>query len=122
MIQIFGHPKCKATRAAQRYFLERGIKVQNVDLREQGLSKGELESVATAAGGAAALWDGAGRRVKDRGLQHIEQTEARLMSLLLEDPLLARTPIVRLGARATVGLDEPGWKALAEEAKTAALR
>lgn len=117
MIQIFGTTKCKATRAAQRFFAERGIKVQSVDLREKGLSKGELASVARAVGGMRALYDAESPRVKERGLQYSAPTEARLAELFLEDPLLLRTPIVRSGARATVGAAEPAWKALADAEK-----
>ena len=117
MIQIFGHPKCKATRAAQRFFSERKIKAELVDLRERGLAPGELEAVARAAGGAKALWDGAGKRARERGLQHSDPSEERLLELLREDPLLLRTPVVRLGEKAVVGKDEAGWKALAEAAR-----
>ena len=117
MIQIFGTAKCKATRAAQRFFADRRIRVQFVDLREKGLSKGELASVARAVGDLRALYDAESPRVKERGLQHAGPTEARLAELLLEDPLLLRTPIVRDGARAAVGPAEPAWKSFAESAK-----
>jgi arsenate reductase len=117
MIQIFGQPKCKATRAAQRFFSDRKMRFQDVDLREQSLSDGELKAVAQALGGVAALWDPTCKRVRELGLQHIEPAEDRLFELLLEDGLLCRTPIVRLGAQATVGKDEAGWKALFEAAK-----
>lgn len=117
MIQIFGTIKCKTTRAAQRFFADRSVKVQSVDLREKGLSKGELASVARAVGGYAALYDRESPRVKERGLQHSNPSEARLAELLLEDPSLLRTPIVRDGTRAAVGAAEPTWKAFAEAAK-----
>lgn len=117
MIQIFGQPKCKATRAAQRFFSDRRMKVQDVDLREKGLSKGELESVARAVGGMHALWDPTAKRARELGLQQLELTEARQLELLLDDALLCRTPIVRLGDHATVGKDEAGWKKLFERAK-----
>jgi arsenate reductase (glutaredoxin) len=114
VIQIFGTGKCKATRAAQRFFAERRIKVQVVDLREKGLSKGELAAVARAVGGMRALHDAEGARTRERGLQHLGPDEARLAELLLEDPLLLRTPIVRDGPRAAVGMAEAAWKALAD--------
>ena len=117
MIQIFGTPKCKATRAAQRFFADRRIQVHFVDLRVKGLSKGELASVARAVGGMRALYDAGSARVKERGLQYADPSEARLAELLAEDPLLLRTPIVRAGARAAVGADEATWRALAEAAK-----
>ena len=50
-IQIFGKNKCFDTKKAQRYFKERGIKFQFVDLKVKGLSKGELDSVMKAVGG-----------------------------------------------------------------------
>ncbi|KYF88985.1 arsenate reductase [Sorangium cellulosum] len=117
MIQIFGTAKCKATRAAQRFFADRGIKVHLVELREKGLSKGELASVARAVGGVRALYDADGARVKERGLQHLGPSDARIAELLAEDPLLLRTPIVRDGQRASVGADEAKWKAFADAAK-----
>ncbi|WP_437548744.1 arsenate reductase family protein [Sorangium sp. So ce367] len=117
MIQIFGTAKCKATRAAQRFFADRGIKVQLVDLREKGLSKGELASVARAVGGVRALYDAESARVRERGLQHLGPSDARLAELLVDDPLLLRTPIVRDGTRACVGAVEATWKAFADAAK-----
>jgi arsenate reductase len=118
-IQIFGSPKCKVTRAAERFFADRRIKVQVVDIREKGLSKGELTSVARAVGGIRELYDQTSPRVKERGLQHSAPNDERLLSLLLEDPLLLRTPIVRDGTRAAVGAAEPLWKAFADAAKAA---
>ena len=118
MIQIFGTAKCKATRAAQRFFADRRVKVQFVDLREKGLSRGELASVARAVGGVRALYDAEGARAKERGLAHLGPSDARLAELLVEDPLLLRTPIVRDGARAAVGADEAAWRSFAEAAKT----
>ncbi|WP_437928038.1 arsenate reductase family protein [Sorangium sp. So ce291] len=117
MIQIFGTAKCKATRAAQRFFADRGIKVHLVELREKGLSKGELASVARAVGGVRALYDAEGARVKERGLQHLGPSDARIAELLAEDPLLLRTPIVRDGQRASVGADEATWRSFADAAK-----
>ncbi|MCS6902357.1 MAG: hypothetical protein RMJ98_22190 [Myxococcales bacterium] len=110
MIQIFGLPKCKATRAAQRFFAERGIQVQYINLAQKNMAKGELRSVARAVGGVAAVYDGDGPRAKERGLQHLGPDEARMTSLLLEDALLFRTPVVRNGSQATVGLAESTWK------------
>jgi arsenate reductase len=117
MIQIFGTAKCKGTRAAQRFFADRAIKVQFVELREKGLSKGELTSVARATGGIRSLYAADSARVKERGLQHSNPDEARLTELLVDDPLLLITPIVRDGQRAVVGHEEKGWKALVEAAK-----
>jgi arsenate reductase (glutaredoxin) len=116
-IQIFGHVKCKATRAAQRFFSERRTSVQFIDIVEKGLSKGELESVARAVGGVEKLFDGQGTRAKDRGLQYLGPNVARIAQLLLEDSKLYRTPIVRSGPKASVGHDEAAWKELVEREK-----
>ena len=119
MIQIFGTAKCKVTRAAQRFFADRRIRVQMIDLKEKGMSKGELASVARAVGGIRALYDAGSPRVKERGLHHSAPDDARLADLLLEDPLLLRTPIVRDGVRAAVGPAEETWRAFAEAEKAA---
>ena len=50
-IQIFGTSKCFDTKKAQRYFKERGIKFQMIDLKEKEMSRGEFENVARALGG-----------------------------------------------------------------------
>ncbi len=54
-IQIFGTSKCFDTKKAQRYFKERGIKFQMIDLKEKGMSRGEFDNVARALGGWEAL-------------------------------------------------------------------
>ncbi len=54
-IQIFGKSKCFETKKAERYFKERGIKFQLVDILAKGLSKGELDSVCRAMGGLEKL-------------------------------------------------------------------
>ncbi len=120
MIQIFGHPRCKGTRAAARFFSDRRVKTHEVDLREKGLSKGELDSVARAVGGVERLVDGGGARFKERGFAHAALSAERLRDELLADPSLLQTPIVRLGAQATVGVDEAAWRRFAEAVKSTA--
>ena len=117
MIQIFGTPKCKGTRAAQRYFSDRRIAVQVIDLREKGMSKGEVASVARAVGSFGALYDPASPKVPTRGLQYAVPSEAKLATLLVEHPALLRTPIVRHGSAAAVGHDEARWAELAAAAR-----
>lgn len=119
MIQIFGHAKCKGTRAAARFFSDRRIKVHEVDLRQKPLAKGELDSVARAVGGVDRLYDRDGSRAKERGLAHAGLSGERLRDELLGDPMLLRTPIVRLGPRAAVGVDEGAWRRFADEVKSA---
>ena len=110
-IQIFGTRKCSETRKAERFFKERGVKVHSVDLSEKGLSPGELRSVANAVGGMSALLDSEGKRYLDKGLKYAAPTGPRIEALLLEDPLLLKTPLVRSGKLATVGYQPEAWKA-----------
>ncbi|MFT3928489.1 MAG: ArsC/Spx/MgsR family protein [Myxococcales bacterium] len=110
-IQIFGTRKCSETRKAERFFKERGVKVHAVDLGEKPMSAGELRSVANAVGGMTALIDSEGKRYVEKGLKYAAPTGPRLENLLLEDPLLLKTPIVRSGKAATLGYQPEVWKA-----------
>ncbi|MBS5450210.1 MAG: ArsC family transcriptional regulator [Coriobacteriia bacterium] len=108
-IQIFGTKKSFDTKKAERYFKERRIKYQFIDLREKGLSKGELTSVAQAAGGLDALID---PKAKDEDfLALLRYTpEAMRMEKVLENQYVLREPIVRNGRQATVGYQPDVWK------------
>ena len=108
-IQIFGVSKCAETRKAQRFFKERGIRFQFVDLAEKGLSKGELRSVA-AKTPLERLLDRSSPRFAAKGLTHAWLDATKIEGLLLEDPLLFRTPVVRNGKDATVGYCPEVWK------------
>lgn len=105
-IQIFGTPKCQDTRKAQRYFKERGIPFQYVDLTAKGLSKGELGSVKSAVG-IENLIDTGGKEYARRNLKYLTHN---VEEELLNNPLLFRTPIVRNGSRATVGYAPDIWR------------
>ena len=105
-IQIFGTNKCFDTKKAQRFFNERGIKFQFVDLLDKGISRGELENVAKAVGGADALINTAH---KDYAMIAYLLPEAR-KEKLLDNPRLLKTPIVRNGRQATVGYCPDVWK------------
>ena len=107
-LQIFGTRKCADTRKAERFFKERGVRFQFVDLSEKGISPGELRSVARAVG-KEALIDAASTRYAARGLAHIDHDPEEE---ILKDPLLLRTPVVRDGARAVIGPDPAAWEAL----------
>jgi arsenate reductase len=102
-LQLYGTKKCQDSRKAERFFRERGCKLQVIDLAQKGMSPGELRNVAARVGGVGNLIDRAGRRYADRGLTHAAPTGPRIEQALADDPLLLRTPIVRDGGRATVG-------------------
>lgn len=107
-IQIFGTTKCFETKKAQRYFKERGVKAQFIDLKEKGLSKGELKSVVNAAGGIDELLD---EKCKDKDalalILYIAEEEKEEKLLAHQQAL--RTPIVRNGKLATVGYQPKVW-------------
>jgi arsenate reductase-like glutaredoxin family protein len=65
--------------------------------------------VASRVGGLEALIDREGKRYVDRGLKYAAPTGARIEALLLDDPLLLRTPIVRNGQQATIGYQPDVW-------------
>jgi arsenate reductase-like glutaredoxin family protein len=109
-IQIFGTRKCADTRKAERFFRERGIPFAAIDLTRKGPSPGELRAVAARAGGMEALIDRESDRYRKKGLAYAAPTGPRIEALLLEDPLLLRTPIVRSGGQATVGYCPEVWQ------------
>ena len=105
-IQIFGKSKCFDTKKAERWFKERRIKYQYVDLLRYGMSRGELSSVRSAVGLAAMIDE------NDQDyplLRYLASDEAK-MEKLFEDPYLLKTPIVRNGKQATVGYCPEVWK------------
>lgn len=107
-IQIFGTKKCFDTKKAERYFKERRLKYQFIDLAIKGLSKGELQSVKTAVG-LNNLLDPSSKDYKRLNLDKISGASVR-EELLLNNPCLYRTPIVRNGKQATVGYQPEVWK------------
>ena len=106
-IQIFGKSKCFDTKKAERYFKERGIKYQFIDILSKGLSKGELDSVVKALGGKI-----------DSVIDESSKDYAEIKYLyddakpekLAENPKLYKTPIVRNCRQATVGYHPEIWK------------
>ena len=108
-IQIFGRTKCFDTKKAQRYFKERGIKVQCIDLKEKPMSKGEFNSVKQAVGGYAKMID---ENCKDKDLLALIQyiAEEDKEEKILENQQVLKTPLVRNGKKATVGYQPDVWK------------
>ena len=105
-IQIFGKSKCFDTKNAERYFKERRIKYQFVDILKFGMSRGELTSVKNAVGLEAMI------DTEDQDyplIQYLASNEAKLEKLY-EEPYLIKTPIVRNGKQATVGYQPDIWK------------
>ena len=105
-IQIFGKSKCFDTKKAERYFKERRIKYQRIDLAVVGMSRGEFNSVKSAVGLAAMIDESAQDAEILKYLAHDADKEEKL----LENPRFIKTPIVRNGKQATVGYAPDIWQ------------
>lgn len=108
-IQIFGTKKSFDSKKAERYFKERRIKYQFVDMNEKGLSKGEFQSVCQAVEGYEKMID---PNCKDKDLLALIKyiAEEDRMEKILENQKIIKTPIVRNGKQATVGYQPDIWK------------
>lgn len=108
-IQIFGIKKCNDTKKAQRFFKERGIKFQFIDMKGKGMSKGEFNSVSQVNGGLENMinWDG-----KDKDLLALIKyiADEDKLDKVLENPQVIKTPMVRNGRQSTIGYRPDVWK------------
>ena len=108
-IQIFGTKKCNETKKAERFFKERGIKYQFIDMKEKGMSKGEFTSVAQANGGMENMIN---LDCKDKDtlalIKYIAEEDK--MEKILANPQVIRTPVVRNGKQSTLGYVPEVWK------------
>ncbi|MBQ4465922.1 MAG: arsenate reductase family protein [Oscillospiraceae bacterium] len=107
-IQIFGSKKSNDSKKAERWFKERRIKYQMIDMKEKGMSRGELTSVMQAVGGLDALLDPNAKDKDTLALLRYLTDDAKLEKVL-ENPQLLRTPVVRNGKKATVGYAPEVW-------------
>ena len=108
-IQIFGTKKCNDTKKAERFFKERGVKYQFVDIKEKGMSKGEFTSVAQANGGIDNMLD---PNCKDQAALSLIKyiAEEDKLEKILENPQVIKTPVVRNGKQSTLGYQPEVWK------------
>ena len=108
-IQIFGSKKDFDTKKADRYFKERDIKAQFIDMKEKGMSKGEFNSVCQAVGGYQNLID---QNCKDKDILALITyiAEEDKVEKILENQKIIKIPIVRNGKQATVGYKPDVWK------------
>lgn len=108
-IQIFGTNKSFDTKKAQRWFKDRGIRFQMIDMKEKGMSRGEFDNVCRAVGGWAKLVD---ENAKDKDTLALLKwlDESQQADKLFENQQLFRQPIVRNGRQATVGYCPEVWE------------
>ena len=106
-IQIFGTKKCFDTKKAERYFKERGIKYQFIDMKEKGMSKGEFNSVKQSVGGIDNMID---QNHKDKDILALIKYIVDKEEKILENQQVIKPPIVRNGKVATIGYVPDIWK------------
>lgn len=107
-VQIFGLRKSAATRAAERFFKERRVKVHFVDLAQKPISKGELARFEQRFGPDGVL-DKEGRAYEASGLPYLRLSEEGRLHKLAEHPAALRLPLVRAGKHLSVGEDPQSW-------------
>ena len=108
-IQIFGKGKCFDTKKAERYFKERRIKYQYIDLARYGMSGREFDSVLKAVGGIDKLIDWDSKSPEITLMKYMDDTRAK-EDKVYDDPSLMKTPVVRNGKEATVGYCPEIWQ------------
>lgn len=108
-IQIFGIKKSNDSKKAERYFKERKIKYQFIDMKSKGMSAGELQSVIKAAGGIDNLINPEFKDKQTLKLMEYISDDAKFEKML-DYPELIRVPVVRNGKQATIGYEPDVWK------------
>lgn len=108
-IQIYGKAKCFDTKKAERYFKERRIKYQFVDLVKFGMSKGEFNNILKSVGDFDELLDKNSKAYENSFIEYLATKEAK-EEKLLENQSAFKTPIVRNGKQVTVGYKPEIWK------------
>ncbi len=108
-IQIFGSGKCFDTKKAERWFKERKIKFQSIDLVRYGMSGGEFDSVLRAVGGVDKLIDWEKKSPQIDLMRYMDDARAK-EDKLFDEPKLMKTPVVRNGKQATVGYCPEVWE------------
>ena len=111
MVQIFGVKNSQATRTAERFFKERRVKVQAVDLKKKPMAPAEINPFI-ARFGLVGLLDIEGTAYVDAGLKYLKLSDTQLLGRIEREPKLLRLPLVRSAKQLSVGHDEEAWKAM----------
>lgn len=108
-VQIFGLKNSQATRAAERFFKERRVEFQFVDLKRKPMAAGEIKRFIDRFG-LSGLLDSEGKAYTDAGLKYLKLTDADVLKRIEQEPGLLRLPLVRGANRLSIGADEHAWK------------
>ncbi len=109
VVQIFGLRSSNTTRAAERFFKERRIKIHFVDLAERSMSPGEIGRFVQKFG-LNALLDIGSKVYKDAGLEHLRISDQRLLAMIEDQPKLLRLPLLRFGNQISLGDAQVEWR------------
>ena len=112
LIQIFGTKGSQATRAAERFFKERALEIQLIDLKQKPMSPGELRRFIEKFG-LQGLLDVESKSFVDAGLKYLKLTDSELLAKIENNPKLLRLPLVRGTNLISIGHDEESWKRMA---------
>lgn len=110
-VQIFGLKNSQATRAAERFFKERRVAYQLVDLKQKPMAPAEIKRFIGRFG-LAALIDSDSKASVDAGLKYLKLSDAEMLARIEQEPKLLRLPLVRAGNQLGIGHDEEKWKAM----------
>lgn len=110
-VQIFGVKNSAATRAAERFFKERRVAIQFVDLKVKPMAPGEIKRFIDRFG-LLNLLDTEGKSYVDAGLKYRRLSDPELLARIEKDPKLLRLPLVRAAKLLSIGQDEEAWKAM----------
>jgi arsenate reductase (glutaredoxin) len=110
-VQIFGLKSSQATRAAERFFKERGVPIQPIDLKQKAMSPAEINRFVQRFG-LSQLIDVEGNAYAEAGMKYLKLSDADVLARIERDPKLLRLPLVRSGTRLSVGHDEAAWKSM----------
>jgi arsenate reductase len=110
-VQIFGVKNSQATRAAERFFKERRVQIQLVNLKQKPMAPGEINRFIQRFG-LNELIDREGKAFADAGLKYLRVSDSELLAKIENDPLLLRLPLIRAGNLLSIGQNEEAWKAM----------
>src|SRR5258708_29314864 len=110
-VEVFGGKNSAATRAAERFFKERRVDIQFVDLKQKPIARGEIKRFVERFGWEGLL-DTSGAAYADGGLKYLKLSDSDLLTRIEREPKLLRLPLVRGANRISVGQDEDAWRAM----------
>jgi arsenate reductase (glutaredoxin) len=114
-VQIFGVKGSQATRAAERFFKERRVPIQFVDLDQRPMAAGEINRYIQRFG-LAELIDRESKAFESAGLKYLRVPDREMMGKIEVEPKLLRLPLVRAGNLLSVGQDEAAWREMVKPA------